>query len=301
MPTSSSGPRITAGPKQRLLVANADQRPWYINDHTLVQGPDGAWHVFGIWHAEPADPLDETFFLHASTDGPLVPSELVEDGRTSPTWTVHDPVLAARTELGETHVWAPHVVALDDGTYLMAYASGTADHERYRITLATSDDLCSWHHGPNSQVLVDGYDARDPMLLAHQGRWLLYYTRTSRPDGGTHQVAFVESDDLVHWTQPEVAFDSGVVGTFGGPTESPFVIADPVRPGGWLLFVCESTLYDRTLVYASDDPRHFSPDGLVEVDLDEHCAEVVHDQGRWYLTGGGWGRGGLTIRPLVFG
>ena len=29
--------------------------PWYINDHTIVQGPDGTWHMFGITHAEPAD------------------------------------------------------------------------------------------------------------------------------------------------------------------------------------------------------------------------------------------------------
>lgn len=69
---------ITAGEKKRLLSASPEPgQDWYINDHTFVQDSDGNWHVFGIWHAEPANPLDEKFFLHASApelDGP---------------WTVH--------------------------------------------------------------------------------------------------------------------------------------------------------------------------------------------------------------------
>lgn len=66
--------RLVPGNKRRLLDASAqgpaspDARHWYINDHTLVRAGDGRWHVFGIWHAEPADPLDERMFLHASTD-----------------------------------------------------------------------------------------------------------------------------------------------------------------------------------------------------------------------------------------
>src|SRR6187549_2802635 len=37
----------------------------YVNDHTLVQGPDGAWHLFGIFHREPMGADDEIDFVHA--------------------------------------------------------------------------------------------------------------------------------------------------------------------------------------------------------------------------------------------
>jgi arabinan endo-1,5-alpha-L-arabinosidase len=293
---------ITPGTKRRLLDASpSPDRPWYINDHTLVRDEEGTWHVFGIWHPEPAAPLDETFFLHASapslTPGPA-PSP-----NDPPSWTIHEPVLRARTDIGETHVWAPHVIA-HDGQYWMFYCGGTADHTRYRIELATSTDLMTWRHH-DRPLFEDGYDARDPMVLRAGRRWLLYYTRTSAPDGGFHEVAVRASEDLVTWSAPRVAFRSSVRGTVGGPTESPFVV--PV-PGGaedgadgpdlYVLFVCESGEYDRTLAYASADPTRFDEDDRIDVDLDEHCAEIVADGPRTWITGGGWGREGLTIRDL---
>ncbi|MDO5661086.1 MAG: family 43 glycosylhydrolase [Brachybacterium sp.] len=275
---------IRPGSKMPLLDASpSHDRPWYINDHTLIVGPDGRWHVFGIWHPEPAAPLDETFFLHASS-----PSLIGEE------WTIHDPVMHARPDQGVTHVWAPHIIK-HAGTYWMFYCGGTPDHERYRIDLATSEDLHTWHHHPASPLVIDGYDARDPMVLQHDGQWLLYCTRTSTPAGGYHEVSVRRSDDLLTWSDPEIAYRSTQRGTVGGPTESPFVIE---VEGTFLLFVCESGEYDRTLVYASEDPCSFDDDGQIDVDLDEHCAEIVRDGEDLWITGGGWGRGGLSIRPL---
>lgn len=276
--------RLIPGEKRRLLDASPSaQEPWYINDHTLIRDRDGRWHVFGIWHPEPAAPLEETMFLHASADD-------LEGAQ----WTVHDPILHARTERGETHVWAPHVIHHED-RYWMFYAGGTADHTAYRMTLATSEDLFTWT--PHEQVLFeDGFDARDPMVI-HDGRsWLMYYTRTSAPDGGHHEVAVRTSEDLLTWSEPTVAYRSRETGTYGGPTESPFVVR---TREGWILFVCESTQYDRTLAYFSTDPRRFEDSGQIDVDLDEHCAEIVTEGGRTWITGGGWGRGGLTIRALT--
>ncbi|MGP9538004.1 glycosyl hydrolase family 32 [Brachybacterium sp. AOP43-C2-M15] len=275
---------LVPGQKRRLLDASPSaEEPWYINDHTLIRAADGRWHVFGIWHREPAAPLDETLFLHASA------ADL-----TGAPWTIHDPVLPARSELGETHVWAPHVIRHED-RYWMFYAGGTRDHTAYRMTLATSEDLVTWT--PHEPVLFeDGFDARDPMVLREGGRWLLYYTRTSTPEGGRHQVAVRTSEDLVTWSAPSVAYESAESGTVGGPTESPFVIR---AGGGFVLFVCESTEYDRTLARFSHDPLRFEDSGRIDVDLDEHCAEIVADGVSTWITGGGWGRGGLTIRPLT--
>lgn len=276
---------LIPGAKRHLLDASpsADE-PWYINDHTLIRADDGRWHVFGIWHPEPADPLHEDLFLHASADD-LAGSE----------WTVHDPVLPARRDLGETHVWAPHVIA-HEGRYWMFYAGGTDDHAAYRMSLATSEDLFTWHHHEQT-LFVDGFDARDPMVVRDEHCWLMYYTRNSAPDGGFHQVGVRTSEDLLTWSEAEIAYQSTVSGTFGGPTESPFVVR---TARGWILFVCESTQYDRTLAYFSTDPLHFEDAGRIDVDLDEHCAEIVTDpaSGRTWITGGGWGRGGLSIREL---
>src|SRR5699024_5870928 len=82
------------------------------------------------------------------------------------------PGLHARTEIGETHVWAPHVIH-HDGRYWMFFAGGTADHTAYRMTLATSDDLFTWtRHEP--VLFEDGFDARDPMVIHDGRRWLMY-------------------------------------------------------------------------------------------------------------------------------
>src|SRR5699024_11347977 len=45
---------------------------------------------------------------------------------------------------------------------------------------------------------------------------------------------------------------------------------------------------------------HFEDSGRIDVDLDEHCAEIIADpdSGTTWITGGGWDRGGLTIREL---
>src|SRR5699024_3415732 len=177
--------RLLPGAKRRLLDASPSAEvPWYINDHTLIRAADGRWHLFGIWHPEPAAPLDETMFLHASADD-------LEGAQ----WTIHDPVLHARREQGETHVWAPHAIH-HDGRCWMFYAGGTSDHAAYRMSLATSEDLFTWTR--HEQVLFeDGFDARDPMVLHDGRRWLMYYTRTAAPEGGFHQVAVRTSADLL--------------------------------------------------------------------------------------------------------
>ncbi len=88
--------------------------PWYYNDHTLVQDrKTGTWHVFAITHAEPANPLDEKSFGHATAPTPNGP------------WTKQPPALFADPAAGESHIWAPYVM-YDSGTYYMFYAGGTA-------------------------------------------------------------------------------------------------------------------------------------------------------------------------------
>ncbi|HZP11579.1 MAG TPA: hypothetical protein VFB36_04060 [Nevskiaceae bacterium] len=255
---------------------------WYINDHTFIRGADGTWHLFGITHAEPFAPLDEKFFAHATAPSLHGP------------WTKQAPILHAEPACGETHVWAPHVIHHDD-RYWMFYCGGGDANTRYRIHLATSTDLWAWQRHPDNPMLIDGFDARDPMVMRFEDGWILYYTATSKPEGGHHVVNAMFSDDLVRWSGKREVFRSSVIGTYGGPTESPFVVA---HAGRYFLFVCTNRNYNETAVYVSDSPLHWQEQALVTT-FPSHAAEVVVDEaGVWFASRCGWGQGGVYLAPL---
>ena len=257
---------------------------WYINDHCIIH--DGQqWHMFGITHEEPANPLEEKVFAHA----------------TSPTltgvmWTRQPDVLPYSPADGESHVWAPHVIKHDD-LYYMYYCAGGADHEHYRIHLATSPDLYTWTRSDANPLIIDGFDARDPMILRVGDEWVMYYTANSTPAGGNHLVACVTSTDLLHWSNKRIVYTDIVTGTYGGPTESPFVVQ---QDDDYLLFIGPRDNYNDTHVFISRDPFTFSRDNEVGT-IPSHALEVVQDlDGSYYVTRAGWGEGGLYIAPLHF-
>jgi arabinan endo-1,5-alpha-L-arabinosidase len=288
MPSSTT--RVEAGPF--LLIYDpsvGEEAPWYINDHCFIRGADGLFHLFGITHAEPLSPMDEKLFAHAT-------APRLTDG-----WTKQPPALEADLERwGETQLWAPHVVP-HAGLYWMFYCAGGGDHQRYRIHLATSADLASWTRHPANPVVVDGFDARDPNVLADGGRWIMYHTATLDPAGGQHIVACRTSDDLVTWGERQVAFvDTAEAGTFGGSTESPFVVR---RGRSYYLFLCNNDRrngYRSTDVFASRDPLSFRLENKVGT-VAAHAAEVVRDvDGSWYVSHCGWGQGGVYLAPLTW-
>lgn len=262
-----------------------EEIPWYINDHCLVKGPDNLWHMFGITHAEPFNPLDETNFAHATA------KEL-----TQQPWDKQPFALSVAREKPwrEIHLWAPHVINHGDLFY-MFYCVGGESHEKYRIYLATSKDLFEWERHNENPMVVDGYDARDPCVRREGDLWAMYYTANRPVAKGNHVVAKVTSRDLIHWSEPKIVFTSSLVGTFGGPTESPFVVS---RRGKHYLFVCTNQPYDMTAIYESD-----SLDKWEEKDeigkIGAHCAEVIElPDDKWYVTRAGWGRGGLFLAEL---
>ncbi|WP_239003890.1 family 43 glycosylhydrolase [Nocardia panacis] len=257
--------------------------PWYINDHTLIRDGAGLWHLFGITHPEPADPFGEVEFAHATAPDLL--------GR----WRKLDPALRADPDYGETHLWAPHVIA-DNGTYFMFYAGGGPDRTAAAINLATSEDLYQWQRHPEGPLFPDGYDARDPMVARVGEQWVMYYCATSAPEGGNHVVAYRVSTDLIHWGEREIAYTDPTSGTEAGNTESPFVVREGDR---WYLFIGPRPDYVGTDVFRSDDPFHFDIDNRVG-HIDAHAAELVRDADRWWITSAGWGRGGVSIAPVDF-
>jgi sucrose-6-phosphate hydrolase SacC (GH32 family) len=294
---------LHAGPFERVYdpsVGEAER--WYVNDHTFIRDRAGTWHLIGITHAEPMFPKDEKHLCHA----------------TAPTlhgpWTKQPFALSTDETLGETHLWAPHVIEHDGRHWMFVCAGGTSP-EAYRIHLATSDDDCwTWTRHPGNPLVVDGFEARDPMVTRVDDRWVLYYTATSEPHGGNHVVVATESDDLVHWSGRRIVYADELVGTMGGPTESPFVVE---RAGRWYLFLGPAgfgaawgrmqrgedpdwpSAYSTTLVLVSDDPFHWER-ADVAGEIAAHAAEVIVDDtdGSTWISHCGWGQGGVYLAPL---
>lgn len=280
--------RVYAGEFRKIYDPSFGEREqWYINDHTIVRGDDG-WHLFGITREEPAKPLEERLCAHAVT----------RDILREP-FVKQLPPLRAEESEKETHFWAPSVVRYD-GVYYMFYCAGSPEgHDRYRIHLATSTDLYTWKRHPENPMVIDGFDARDPMVLCIGDRWVMYYTCNSAPQGGHHCVACVTSGDLIHWGNKRVVYTSALAGTYGGPCESPFVerVEDT-----YFLFIGPyggyKASYSDTAVYASRDPFRF--DGEPVGRIPTHAAEVIRVGNDRYITHCGWGQGGVYLAPLHF-
>lgn len=270
---------------------------WYVNDHTVFRDHDGTWHLVGITHQEPMAPFDELDLCHATA--PSLPGP----------WTKQPHALSTDPDAGETHLWAPHVVD-HDGRFWMFYCGGGASPAEYRIHLATSEDGWTWTRHPANPLVVDGYEARDPMVRRVGDRWVMYYTATDEPEGGHHVVAAVESDDLLAWGGRRIVYRDELTGTGAGPTESPFVVD---HDGWWYLLVgpdyealmaslaagrYDPSTYRTTRVLRSRDPFRF--DAADEIGtLDAHAAEVVVDEhGTTWVTHCGWGQGGVWLAEL---
>lgn len=262
----------------------------YVNDHTVVQAPDGAWHLFGIFHAEPMGDDTEIELVHAVAQEPE-PSRW-ERG----SFEMAGIALRAERRIGETHLWAPQVIGAE-GRWVMVYQSGGADDYRAAIRLAESDDLARWRRVGAAPLFEDFCAARDPMLVRHDGAWVLYYTRCDSIARKTSGVAYRVSRDLVHWTEPRMALALGALPATSNSayTESPFVFE---RGGYHYLSVSAYPIaWDATLLFRSRSPTSF-PDAPISR-LRAHAAEWIFDRrGRPFLTHAGPGQRGVWMSAV---
>lgn len=267
--------------------------PWCINDHTFIYNKkQKKWHVIGITHSRNMDYINDPGLnlLHISADNLL----------QSP-WEVKPHALTADMEkYKESVLWAPHCVFHKGKYYLYACAGsqqGAHVHDSYQINLYISDDAVSWTRYEKNPLFVDGFDARDPMIIRDGKQWIMYYTANSTPNGGNHIVAAYTSKDLLHWENRRVVFTHPREGTFGGPTESPFVL----RRGSWYyMFLCDGGHMD---VYRSKDPFKFQYEDMIAEIQDCRASEIVRDtDGQYYISSAGWFGGdyGLKLAPITW-
>lgn len=269
-----------------------ESQSWYINDHCFIQDPSGTWHLFGTSNtASPLIPLDEDRFIHATA------SSLFQ----SP-WIKQPEVLQTNTSLGESQLWAPHIV-FKDNLYYMYYCAGSQFTSlEYRIHLATSPDLFHWTRYENNPLFTDFFDARDPMIFEQDGEFIMYYTANADRPVGSHIVAYRTSSDLLNWSSRKTAFTYPVEGTFGGPTESPYVVQ---YQNQFYLFIGPENLnttpdedYRRTAVYRSSNPYHWDVSDRI-TSVRSHAAEVIQPADEsWYVSHGGWFYDGIYLASL---
>lgn len=267
----------------------------YVNDHTLVQDRQGAWHLFGIWHAEPFAPEQETEFVHAVArePDPLRWGDGAFEIAARPFTTA----LIADGEIGETHIWAPHVV-FAEGRYVMVYQGGGVDRDRSSIRLAESEDLYQWTRVSTTPLFEDICEARDPMLTKRDNAWVLYYTRCESTTSRINGVAYRLSRDLLHWTEPRMvlSLDDAPRLSNSGYTESPFVFE---RQGYFYLSVTSYPLaFNATMIYRSLAPFAFPSAPLSRVR--GHAGEWVtsRDGRRIFMTHAGPGQRGVLMSPI---
>lgn len=268
--------------------------PYYVNDHTLVRGPDGAWHMFGIFHHEPFGDGAEVDFIHAVAreHDPARWGEGSFEAALEP----YRIALHADVSAGETQLWAPHIVAWN-GRYLMVYQGGGPDEDHRSIRLAESEDLYRWTRVGSVPMFEDFCEARDPMLVRREGAWALYYTRCESMAGRHSGVAYRLSHDLVHWSEPRMALtlERSTPMSNSGFTESPFVF----EHGGsyWLSVSAYPLAWDATLLYRSSVPSSF-PDAPY-TRLRSRAAEwVFGNRGELWLTHAGPSQRGVWMSPV---
>jgi hypothetical protein len=271
----------------------AERRPHYVNDHTLVQAADGSWHLFGIFHAEPIGPDDEFDFIHAVAEEP--------DPRRWRAKEFHaaaEPyrfALRADRKLGETHLWAPHVLR-SEGRYWMVYQSGGPDDYHAAIRLAESDDLYRWTRVASVPLFRDFCEARDPMLERHDGGWLLYYTRCEAVTRKVSGVAYRVSADLAGWSEPRMVLTLEKLPPTSNSayTESPFVFQkDDFH---YLSVSAYPVAFDATFLYRSRTPFAFPDVPFARVRA--HAAEWITGPRGTFVTHAGPGQRGVWLSRI---
>lgn len=319
---------VKQGPYTHVYNTRGTPVDWYLNDHTIVNGP-GGWFVFGITHTNPVNGHEENLDLafaglNVTQEGAFVRHSFSLGAKFPP----------------ETQLWAPHVVPFQDRWY-MFYCGCGVDETRYHIRWAVSWDLRQWTR--LGTLFTSGWDGRDPMVMnlgpKFNNTWAIYYCATT-PDAGrnvTH-VTYVRTNPHITngqgWSEPHIAFWALNDGSpFGGPTESPFVI----RRGNlyYLLSGSWAPSYNHTRVFVTKDPLNFgnwtANTAVLAGEFESHApgkkrwrsikhvqsvfffllfflkhfsllhAEVFRDMdGSWWVTGAGWGMGGLFVSQLFW-
>ncbi len=259
----------------------------YVNDHTIVVGSDGNWHLYGITSFEGV-PAQERYFVHGVGENLSEPFK--EVGRSIDRGTL---------------AWAPCVINKGDDYYMFYGPSPTS--------LAVSFDMYEWF---GTNVTLNG----EPLMGAHrdhfvlkisENEYLMYVVGVHNKKGA---VSCFSSSDLLVWNFEGFALTSGddaPLKPAWGAFESPYVVE---KDGLYYLFAtytdCSDRTYCDTLVFCSANPKSFGEyngenGGAKPITkLTAHAPEILQVDGNYYITTCGWRgkplpyEGAVSIAPL---
>lgn len=243
----------------------------YVNDHTIVKGADGEWHLYGITSFS-GQASQERYFVHGK--GKNIETPFEEVGRSIDRGSL---------------AWAPCVINREENYYMFYGPSPTS--------LAVSFDMYEWYGHTvtlNNEPLMAAH--RDHFVLqVDKDRYLMYVVGVYNKKGA---VSCFSSCDLINWDFEGYALTSGddaPLRPAWGAMESPFVIK---KDGLYYMFITYTDSspenYNNTLVFCSEKPECFGEyngdiGGLKPIArLSAHAPEIIEENGKYYITTCGW-------------
>src|SRR5262245_36133043 len=277
---AAAGLVAQASPAASMQRFDFDQRyfiePGYIvKDHTLVESPDGTYHLFYI-KADESVPETQT----AKTLGHSISRDLKH-------WTSQPdviPVVPGTWE--EAFVWAPYIVQAN-GVYYMFY-TGVNWNRAQAIGLAVSPDLYNWFKYPGNPVYKPSTswaswstgtwsNCRDPFVFQDSGTW--YMTTTATTLATTGAISFASSNDLLHWN------DLGPLLVHPGPQAWHVIESTNLHHYGnqWHLFFTEQNVGGSLYLSAPTLTGNWNFTNKQSFDAG-HAVEVFPLDGKWMVS-----------------
>lgn len=273
------------GPSTENFTEGVYYDKWLANDHTIIKGNDGYWHMFGLIFPYPMpgrvhEGGAQTF--HAVSKSPTFKDAHIDAG-----WEDKPQVL---TRIVTNH--SPNMVE-KDGVYYMIYGRSSAQ-------LATSTDLYNWTvEGEVFNSDAYGYgDPRDPHILKDGDTYYISYCIENG-------IAMRSSKDLRNWSEPKIIFQPEEY-----DPESPSVIHYDDK---YYLFVCvwnkhkfklldiDDYFPQITNVYVSDNPEGPYQESSLVTTLNGHAPEIFQDEdGDWFISSAQYPYCGISIDKLYW-
>ena len=281
----SPGSKVFQGPSTMHFTEGEFYEKWLANDHSIIKGKDGKWHMFGLIFPYPIpghihEGGNQSF--HAVSSSPLFKESFIREG-----WECKDQVL---TQQRTNH--SPYIIEKDD-LYYMIYGTSTA-------VLATSKDLYHWDY--EGEIFKDDSekprDLRDPNIIKVGDT---YYLSHCVENG----VAMRSSKDLRNWGPSKVIFRPEEY-----DPESPSII---FYDNHYYLFVCVWNKYRMHLddvddafpqitnVYVSDTVDGPYEESSLVTTLNGHAPEIFQDEdGDWYISSAQYPYCGVSVDRLYW-
>ena len=246
-----------------------DPRKQHIVDHGFIRDAQGRWQLWACLRGVKVGRLLYRWEGLALEEGPWVQKGIAARA---------DARFGESVKEGVESIQAPYFLKIG-GTWHCFYNSSG-------LRYMTSPDGVTYTRATDrtGSNLLGAPGGRDVMILEHEDLFYLYATVSEVARDGRKRgyVVGSSSKDLKSWTPGVVVSEGGQVGSGLVDAESPFVQA----LDGYFYLFRSSSMTGKTYVYRSKDPLRFNVNddqGLAAV-LPVWAPEVVHDEGRWYLS-----------------